>query len=170
MQPYIRLICLSMYSIYSYIETAPLVKHIPTPEYQGVLATLNNHTFPMTHISVAKKKCFIVFQAPANTDTIVTSLSYDPTEREQHVRLADIKAIEVPYPYATWTYKTHNCRKKIKYLLINIVWNDTKRSATRYLIEPKRRLHGYLKKGDYNYLTSLPFSGFKTCTIQPMPK
>lgn len=140
-------------------------------EYQGTLTTLNNRTINVSNISIAgRKNCVPVYAAPCNTDALLTCLSYNPKDKKVRLSLSMVKEIEIPYPYATWYYKPPNCRGKDNYLLIKIMWQDEKRPATHYLIEPKRRIGGRFKRNNTTTLSSIPFSGFKKCTINPMPR
>lgn len=158
------------------ISTSPILSKAPTnglqqTKYHGTLTTLNNGTVDIIDISIAgKKNCIPVYAAPCNTDTLLTCLTYNPKDKKKRLSLSAVKEIEIPYPYATWYYRRPTCRGKENYLLIKIIWQDKQRSATHYLIEPKRRLNGLFHKKESSGLSSIPFSGFKKCTVNSMPR
>lgn len=170
MQSSTRLACYIMCLSPAYIESKAPDKPLQS-DYQGTLTTLNNHEFPASHISIAgKKKCVPVYSAPCNADAVITCLSFNPKDKMLYLNLADVKEIEVPYPYATWEYKSPKCRGKDMYLLIKIIWNDAKRAATHYLIEPKRRMSAHIQKKAGTALSNIPFSGFRKLTVKRMPR
>lgn len=155
-------LCLIFSSCFFYSAS---IQCAPQKDYQGVLTTLRNHNYPIFLITIAgKKTCIPVFTAPDKTDTLLTRLNYNPKEQKKYIKLADIKEIEIPYPYATWHYKD-SCGKQ-KYLLIKITWNIKNKKSMHFLIEPKRRLGGILEKKSGKAKTHIPFSGFKKCTVK----
>lgn len=168
MLSYLRPTCFILCILLSYIESTTSVKHLKIIDYQGTLTTLNNRDFHAKNILIGgRKRCIKVFRAPKNPNTIITRLVYDPKKYVSYINLCDVKQIEVPYPYATWTYNAHNCRGKDKYLLIKVNLHDEQCTGTYYLIEPKRRIRANLQKDGSNFLTDFPFSGFKKCTVEP---
>ncbi len=140
----------------------------PAPiNYQGTLTTLRDHEYPISNISINHKQhCIPVFRAPCNTNTIVTTLSYNPKSYVDYINLADIAAIEMPYPYAQWTYCSCNNKRKEKYVLIKVIWIDEKKTACHFLIQPRRRLTARVHKKIRSTDSQLPFRGFKKITIE----
>ena len=171
MRSSIRLIYQILCILMPYITNTTSTKNAQQIDYQGVLTTLNQHDFPVSQVSIAgRKECIPVYTAPCNTNAIITCLAFNPEDTIAYLNLADIKEIEVPYPYATWIYKSPKCRGKKKYLLINVIWNDLQRTATHYLIEPKRRINSFIQRSTTKTISTIPFSGFKKCTIQAMSR
>lgn len=171
MQPSTRFACfITGLSISLTLSKTPPID-LQQAQYQGTLTTLNNRTVNVLNLSVASKRnCIPVYKAPCDTDTLLTCLSYNPKNYKTRLSLSAVKEIEIPYPYATWVYRWPKCKGKDNYLLIKVVWKDEKRHATHYLIEPKRRLNGLFQKKESTAVSSIPFSGFKKCTVNPMPR
>ncbi len=140
----------------------------PAPiNYKGTLTTLRNHEYPISNIAINHKQhCIPVFKAPCNTDTVVTTLSYNPKNHVDYINLADITTIEMPYPYAQWTYCSCNNKNNEKYILIKVVWIDEKKPACNFLIQPRRRLTARVHKKIRSTDSQLPFRGFKKITIK----
>lgn len=160
-----------MHTLYFYMCLTTIFL-IGTPAiHQGTLTTLNNHVLQVTDISIAgKKKCIPVYRAPRNADAIITELAYNPKDCVTYLNLANIKEIEIPYPYATWNFRAHNCRGKNKFLLIHVIPHNPKEKSMYYLIEPKRRIYAHVQKNGSSFLNNFPFSGFKKCTFLPALK
>ncbi len=133
-----------------------------TYHYYGAITTLHGHEYTIRNMLIGgKQECIQVYRAPADINKIITTLSYDPKEYISYLRLADMKEIIIPYPYAQWVYK-HKGKKK--YLLIEIIWQHEHRPKSTFLIEPKRRLSGIvIQKGKTQ--RKIPFSGLKKMSI-----
>lgn len=156
-----------MLSISSTVNTKKR-RRCPAPSnYKGMLTTLRDNDYSISHISIANKQhCIPVYTAPCNTHTIVTNLSYNPKQCKSYIDLAKVTSIEMPYPYAEWIYRSCDRREKDKYILIKITWRNKKKCPTHYLIQPKRRLTARIQKKLRATNCQIPFRGFKKIIIE----
>lgn len=136
----------------------PATTDLPTCHYHGAITTLHGHEYSTTDMLIGgKHRCIQVYRAPTDVNKIITTLSYDPKKYVSHLKLAEIKEIIIPYPYAQWVYK-HKGKKK--YLLIEVIWQHEQRPKSTFLIEPKRRLSGVVIQKEKTQ-RKIPFSGLK---------
>ena len=156
-----------IFIVLSYTFLLSAATDVPTHHYSGSITTLHGHKYTITDMLIGgRQKCIQVYRAPSNINKIITTLSYDPKEYVSHLKLAEIKEIIIPYPYAQWVYK-HKGKKK--YLLVVVIWQHKSRSKSTFLIEPKRRLSGIVtQKGKTQ--RNIPFSGLKKISIASIQK
>jgi len=106
--------------------------------FYGTLTTHQNKILQIDNISVADiYKQIPVYEKPSpETVKAKNSLETNPNIIIFSLDLSEIGEIQIPFPDTTWTYQENG--RKVEYLEIVVISNDTNKTKREYLIEKNR--------------------------------
>lgn len=115
--------------------------------FKGVIITQRDETIKVENISIGRMyKQIPVYDVPKNNTQATAQptanrLSTDPKDGiVTRIDLSEIAQIMVPDPDTLWIYQKNKHARKIEYITINVISNDTQQTKHTYLIDIDRKL------------------------------